>query len=60
MKYQIEVMTKSVVVEEVNANSLSEAITITADRLARALKQGSNVTEFSVKEYKSDGGVNNG
>lgn len=55
MKYQIEVTTKAVTVREVNAKSLSEAITIIAREIADGLKRNSNVTEFSVKEYKSEG-----
>ena len=54
MKYQIEITAKTVQVEEVNANSLSEAVIIIAERLARVMKQGSNVVEFSVKEYKGE------
>jgi hypothetical protein len=54
MKYKIEFSCKSTVIEEVEAETLSEAVTNIARQVMKNL-DGSGIYEFSIKEHKEQG-----
>ena len=55
MKYKIEISSKACCVEEVEAETLSDAITTAAKAFTECLIGNHGVYEFSIKEHKEQG-----